>query len=266
MKKIISNCPLCEEHSLHVVGEEESQVMQCINCGYVSSTKFIGNKETNEEYKKLTDDMKSWVVEKNDRIWIPTILTLPIGMLYPIGDDDMKWAFAPMIEIPEEESAVGIMGGINFAAEYFRLEARQEFNEVSEASTEQSKIIDEVIKLFDGLRGDQIPVLPHYVELHHVNLENTIPSSSEFLDTINADIAAVLQVPRVAAGQERGSTFAATYNANLWAVQAISRLQKILGVSITASTQFDQVELLANDANPVYEYLIEIHLNILLYI
>jgi Zn ribbon nucleic-acid-binding protein len=103
MKKIISNCPLCEEHSLHVVGEEESQVMQCINCGYVSSTKFIGNKETNEEYKKLTDDMKSWVVEKNDRIWIPTILTLPIGMLYPIGDDDMKWAFAPMVEIPEEE-------------------------------------------------------------------------------------------------------------------------------------------------------------------
>ena len=31
-------------------------------------------------------------------------------------------------EIPEEESSVGIMGGINFAAEYFRLEARQEFN------------------------------------------------------------------------------------------------------------------------------------------
>jgi len=35
-------------------------------------------------------------------------------------------------------------------------------------------------------------------------------------------------VPRVAAGQERGSTFAATYNANLWAVQAISRMHKIL--------------------------------------
>ena len=93
-------------------------------------------------------------------------------------------------------------------------------------------IIDEVIKLFDGLRGDQIPVLPHYVQLHHVDLQNTIPSSADFLDTINADIAAVLQVPRVAAGQERGSTFAATYNANLWAVQAISRLQKILGEAV----------------------------------
>ena len=91
-----------------------------------------------------------------------------------------------------------------------------------------NKIMTDVIKLFEGLRGDQIPVLPHYVNLHHVDLENSLPNSSDFLDSINADIAAVLQVPRVAAGQERGSTFAATYNANLWAVQAISRMHKVL--------------------------------------
>ena len=110
MKDLISNCFLCEEHSLHVAGKEEAQVMQCIHCGYVSSTKYIGTKETNEEYKKLTDEMKSWAIEKNDRIWIPTIMTLPIGMLYPIDIDnmvnhkkEMKWAFAPMVEIPEEE-------------------------------------------------------------------------------------------------------------------------------------------------------------------
>lgn len=89
-------------------------------------------------------------------------------------------------------------------------------------------IMNDVISLFEGLRGDQTPVLPHYVEIHHVNLENSLPNSSDFLDAINGDIAAVLQVPRVAAGQERGSTFAATYNANLWAVQAISRMHKIL--------------------------------------
>jgi len=64
--------------------------------------------------------------------------------------------------------------------------------------------------------------------LHHVDLENSLPNSGDFLDAINADIAAVLQVPRVAAGQERGSTFAATFNANLWAVQAISRMHSIL--------------------------------------
>lgn len=93
-------------------------------------------------------------------------------------------------------------------------------------------IMDEVISLFEGLRGDQIPVLPHYVQLHHVDLQNTIPNSAGFLDQVNADIAAVLQVPRVAAGQERGSTFAATYNANMWAVQAISRMHRVMTQTI----------------------------------
>ena len=104
MKDIVSNCPLCEEHSLHVMGKEEAQVMQCINCGYVSSTKFLGTKETNEESQKLNEEMKKWAVEKNERIWIPTVITLPIGMLYPIDEDSkMRWAFAPMVDIPEDE-------------------------------------------------------------------------------------------------------------------------------------------------------------------
>tara|TARA_R110000824_G_scaffold181260_1_gene362003 strand:+ start:1458 stop:1970 length:513 start_codon:yes stop_codon:yes gene_type:complete len=111
MKDLVSNCFLCEEHSLHVAGKEESQIMQCISCGYVSSTKYIGRKETNEEFQKLGEDMKEWAIEKNNRIWIPTILTLPIGMIYPIDivvpNDDkdkvMKWAFAPMVDISEEE-------------------------------------------------------------------------------------------------------------------------------------------------------------------
>ena len=105
MKDIVSNCPLCEEHSLHVMGKEEAQVMQCINCGYVSSTKFLGTKETNEEYQKLTDDMKKWAVEENGRIWIPTMMTLPTAMLYPIDGDDgvMEWAYAPIVEIPEDK-------------------------------------------------------------------------------------------------------------------------------------------------------------------
>jgi len=104
MKDLISNCFLCEEHSLHVAGTEEAQVMQCINCGYVTSTKYIGTKETNEEFQKLGEDMKNWSIEKNDRIWIPSIITLPIGMLYPIDEDgEMKWSFAPMVEIPEKD-------------------------------------------------------------------------------------------------------------------------------------------------------------------
>jgi hypothetical protein len=108
-------------------------------------------------------------------------------------------------------------------------EAIEHIQDPAEQAERLTHIMDEVIKLFEGLRGDQIPVLPHYVNLHHVDLENSLPNSGDFLDAINADIAAVLQVPRVAAGQEKGSTFAATFNANLWAVQAISRMHSILG-------------------------------------
>jgi hypothetical protein len=78
--------------------------MQCINCGYTTSTKYIGTKETNEEFQKLGEDMKNWAKEENGYIWIPSIITLPIGMLYPVNiKKEMKWAFAPMVEIPEED-------------------------------------------------------------------------------------------------------------------------------------------------------------------
>ena len=104
MKDLVSNCFLCEERALHVAGTEEAQVMQCINCGYTTSTKFTGTRETNEEFQKLGKDMKNWAVESNGKIWIPSIITLPIGMLYPVNiKKELKWAFAPMIEIPEKE-------------------------------------------------------------------------------------------------------------------------------------------------------------------
>ena len=104
MKDIISNCFLCEEKSLHVAGTEEAQVMQCINCGYTTSTKFKGIKADNEDFQKLGEDMKNWAKEENGHIWIPSIITLPIGMLYPVNiKKEMKWSFAPMVEIPEED-------------------------------------------------------------------------------------------------------------------------------------------------------------------
>ena len=106
--KIISNCHLCEEKSLHVVGEEGAKVQQCINCGYASSDKYKlngKNKEYHSDWKNLTEEMKAWSISKNDRLWLPTIMTLPLGMLYPINDKDgeMRWAFASMVDIPKEE-------------------------------------------------------------------------------------------------------------------------------------------------------------------
>ena len=100
---IISSCFLCEARSLHVLGEDETEMMQCINCGYVSTNKFVGKKEDNEEYKKLSGEMKDWSIEKDNRIWIPSIMTLPFGMIYPFNEDNkLKWGYAKMIKIAEE--------------------------------------------------------------------------------------------------------------------------------------------------------------------
>ena len=103
--KIISNCPLCEEQSLHVIGDEGTmETQQCINCGYATSTKFVGTKEDNEMYKTLPKEMQSWSKEVNVRVWIPSMITLPFGTLYPFNiDGKMKWACAEMVDIPEEE-------------------------------------------------------------------------------------------------------------------------------------------------------------------
>ena len=104
--KIISNCPLCEEKSLHVIGEEGTmQTQQCISCGYVTNSKYKGNKEDNTEWNSLTKDMKKWSKETLGHIWIPTIMTLPNFMLYPFDDKDgnMKWGLAEMVDIPKEE-------------------------------------------------------------------------------------------------------------------------------------------------------------------
>lgn len=104
MDNIVSNCPLCGEHSLHLSSDQELNFMQCISCGYVSSDKFKGTIENNEEYKKLDELLQKWVKVTDDRLWIPIQMTLPFGMVYPaLVDNDMKWVFAKSIEIPEEE-------------------------------------------------------------------------------------------------------------------------------------------------------------------
>tara|TARA_Y100000592_G_scaffold82744_1_gene131765 strand:+ start:2286 stop:2810 length:525 start_codon:yes stop_codon:yes gene_type:complete len=119
-QSLISNCPLCGEHSLHCNTRNGSELQQCINCGYVTSDEYIGKKHENEKFKSLTPDMQQWAVEKNDRIWIPSIVTLPIGMIYPDNkpldelpeevvkgkeseEFELQWSFAPMVDIPEEE-------------------------------------------------------------------------------------------------------------------------------------------------------------------
>ena len=161
--KIISNCPLCEEHSLHVIGDEGTmKTQQCINCGYATSDKFLGTKEDNEMYKTLPEEMQSWSKEANGLVWIPSMITLPFGTLYPINiNGEMKWACAEMVDIPEEEQK-------NYPDErggYFKqrydtnnqtiydlfLEAMAEMNEkAKQNSVPESKIKLPKLKRIDG--------------------------------------------------------------------------------------------------------------------
>ena len=103
---IVIECPLCGERGLHVMGTKASEeTRQCLNCGYVTAPKFKCEKiEDNTEYNNLTPDMKQWAKHEEGYIWIPTIMTLPFGILYPFNDDkEMKWGFAEMVNIPEDE-------------------------------------------------------------------------------------------------------------------------------------------------------------------
>ena len=95
-----------------------------------------------------------------------------------------------------------------------------------------SHIMSQVVETLESLRGDQVPIFPDYVKIQHIDQRTAIPDTTSFLDNVNADIAAVLQVPRTAAGQEKGSTFAASYTANQWSSQAIRRMQAILNQSV----------------------------------
>ena len=62
MKDIVGNCFLCEENSLHIVGELKSQIQQCISCGFTTTSLLAGSKDDNESFDKLSDYMKKWSV------------------------------------------------------------------------------------------------------------------------------------------------------------------------------------------------------------
>ena len=105
MFNVTSTCPLCEEQSLHVIGKDEQESQQCINCGFATANRFKGfMDETNEAYSSLPDELKKWAKYENGMVWIPTVMALPIGLLHPTEESNvMKWAFASMVEISEEE-------------------------------------------------------------------------------------------------------------------------------------------------------------------
>ena len=56
---IISNCPLCEQKSLHVIGEGKLETQQCIHCGYVTADKFKYPKTS--DGRSLKENLKAQI-------------------------------------------------------------------------------------------------------------------------------------------------------------------------------------------------------------
>ena len=138
--KIVSNCPLCQEHSLHVVEEDGMGTQQCINCGMATSNNFVGTKEDNETFKTLPEEMQFWSKEANGRVWIPSMLTLPFGTLYPINvDGEMKWAFAEMVDISEEEQKDYPDGGGGYFKQKYDTDNQKIFDIFLEAMAEMNE-------------------------------------------------------------------------------------------------------------------------------
>ena len=137
--RIVSNCPLCEEKSLHVFEEQSPDgevvdTQQCINCGYATTSKFKlesenSKPETNSEYQKLPEDMQKWAKIANYRVWIPSVLTLPFGMIFPEDvDGEMKWGFAEMVDIPEEEQKDYPDGQGGFFKKMYETESKKTYD------------------------------------------------------------------------------------------------------------------------------------------
>ena len=103
--KIVIDCPLCEENELQVLKDEGKELMQCISCGYSTSDSMMGTKEDCENFKGMDSNLRGWAKEAKGYVWVPTVLNLEIGILYPSGDGNKEliWAFAPLIHISEEE-------------------------------------------------------------------------------------------------------------------------------------------------------------------
>ena len=159
---IISNCPLCEERALHYMEQEQHKYMQCINCGYASTEGFVGTKEDNEEYYKLTPEMKKWSKEYNGRIWIPSVMTLPTGIIYPITDsDEMRWAYSKVVNIPEEEQKNYPTGRSNENEKFYKrkydVENFEKFN----------TFFDAMIKLNEDAKEDGVVEI---IEKSDINL------------------------------------------------------------------------------------------------
>ncbi len=103
--KITIKCNICSHRMLHVYTDNGFTSRQCTNCGYSSNDKLKGTMKDNEFWNTMSDFIKKFSKEDGGQIWIPTLLTLPFGSLYPIDDKDkLKWAYAKLVDVTEDDN------------------------------------------------------------------------------------------------------------------------------------------------------------------
>tara|TARA_B100000287_G_scaffold253138_1_gene237845 strand:- start:12730 stop:13221 length:492 start_codon:yes stop_codon:yes gene_type:complete len=128
--KVVLVCPICGEKELQVTKEDDAnQLMQCISCGYSSSNEWKGKLEDNPKAKELSEDIKKFAIQKEGRVWIPSVVQLPIGMVYPFDyQGEMKWSFAPIVDIPEDEQKNYPRGDGGFYNQRYDLDSKLIYN------------------------------------------------------------------------------------------------------------------------------------------
>ena len=100
--KLTIKCNVCAHRMLHVYTDNGFTTRQCTNCGYSSNDKLKGTKEDNEFWNNMSDFIKKYSKEDAGQIWIPTLLTLPFGSLYPIEEKDkLRWGYAKLVDVVE---------------------------------------------------------------------------------------------------------------------------------------------------------------------
>tara|TARA_Y100000593_G_scaffold95015_1_gene198302 strand:- start:44093 stop:44560 length:468 start_codon:yes stop_codon:yes gene_type:complete len=104
---IKTTCFLCDKESLTVENNPPAELMQCLYCGYSTTHELKNHPKKCKKFKTLDEKIQKWSVYLDKRIWIPSILSLNYGLVYPIEDEEvpwkMKWAFAPLVDVSEED-------------------------------------------------------------------------------------------------------------------------------------------------------------------
>ena len=108
-------CPVCGNNT----ALEESDSWMCATCGYMTTALYRKGSPALRNVLSTSPQLiidKQFFDEERSLVWIPTVIQMPAGMIYPEEQDDgeLIWRHAKVIQIPEkEQSAFPVPGQEN---------------------------------------------------------------------------------------------------------------------------------------------------------